>query len=719
MPGTDDVADERPAEGTLDPLSEAALRTLISAAAVGFAVLDRDLRYLACNEQLARVNGLSVQDHLGRSLHEVVPHLAEGAAAMLRHVLTTGLPIREFELSGTVADSGDVVRHWLESAYPVFGDDGRPVAVAVMVWEVTARVEAEQARGRMLALLELLVLRAPIGIAFVDQDLRFLRINQTLAEANGLPIADHLGRTVAEVLPEVAPDVVPLLRKVLTTGAPLVDLDVETGPVPGQPGRRRHWRVSYYPIRDLDEGPAQGVGLIVVDQTDRHEGRLEREQLRAAERAARLRAEQAASRQALLQRLTAALAPAVTATDVAQVTISTIGPSLSADAVTLVRHDAEAGMMRVLAQQGLSPQTAQRFAAYRVEDSPVIALVAGSGEPVVITSRADRDQQFPHLAHLPLEHQAWVNLPLIAEGRLVGVVAFGWRQPREFDTDKLELLKALAAQCAVALDRARLYADQQRLYAEQRRLYAEQAHVARRLQDSLLPDALPEVAHLESTARYFSADAGIDVGGDFYDLFALDDRRWAAVIGDVAGRGVEAAGTTALARHTLRALGPYATAAASLQRLNTLLCTPTPAARLLTAAYAHLTPDTAGGWTLTLARAGHPAPLLLHPDGHHEFLQPRGVLLGATADPPLTEVTYPLRPGDTLVFYTDGVTEAQGDDGLFGEERLAEAATTAAGQPADAVAEAILAAVSAYNIYSVSDDRALLVLHVPGSSTGT
>lgn len=146
--------------------------------------------------------------------------------------MESGEPIRELECSGEVPATPGVVRSWLESVHPVPGADGAPAALAVVVWEVTDRRRAEQERERLLALFDALLLGAPVGLAFLDRDLRYVRVNEALAAQNGLPVAAHLGRTVAEVLPELAPDVEPLLRSVLDSGTPLVDREVETGPTP-------------------------------------------------------------------------------------------------------------------------------------------------------------------------------------------------------------------------------------------------------------------------------------------------------------------------------------------------------------------------------------------------------------------------------------------------------------------------------------------------------
>ena len=154
-------------------LVDRALGMLLAGAPIGYAVLDADLRFVMVNEHLAAINGRPAAEHVGRSLGEVVPTLAATAEPLFRQVLASGEPLREMELSGELPSAPGVQRHWTESVYPVPDAQGRPTGLAVVVFEDTGRVEAERARARALALLDMLVMRAPIGIAFLDTELRY------------------------------------------------------------------------------------------------------------------------------------------------------------------------------------------------------------------------------------------------------------------------------------------------------------------------------------------------------------------------------------------------------------------------------------------------------------------------------------------------------------------------------------------------------------------
>jgi serine phosphatase RsbU (regulator of sigma subunit)/anti-sigma regulatory factor (Ser/Thr protein kinase) len=252
-------------------------------------------------------------------------------------------------------------------------------------------------------------------------------------------------------------------------------------------------------------------------------------------------------------------------------------------------------------------------------------------------------------------------VPMAARGRTLGAITFvAAESGRRYDGEALELAQELARRCAVAVDNARLY--------------GERSRVARTLQQSLLPTRLPEVPGLEVAARFHAVGEDVEVGGDFFDLFAAAGGAWGAVIGDVSGKGAEAAAVTALARYTLRAVAAHdGRPAAVLGALNdAMLGSEHAPERFCTAAYARVLAE-AGGPRVEIASGGHPLPLLVRPDGTVEPVGEPGMLLGVSRRPPLTQCEVKLEPGDKLVFYTDGVIEARcPDGGMLGVEALAE-----------------------------------------------
>jgi len=197
---------------------------------------------------------------------------------------------------------------------------------------------------------------------------------------------------------------------------------------------------------------------------------------------------------------------------------------------------------------------------------------------------------------------------------------------------------------------------------ENARLYRERDHVAETLQEALLPPRLPEVPGIEIEAVFRPAERG-QIGGDFFDVFATGDGRWAAVIGDVCGKGVEAATLTAMARHTLRAVPDVGHPSEALAALNGALLRADLDGRFCTVAYVLIEPDVGGGARVEVASGGHPLPQHLTKDGSTRRIGAHGTLLGMIQDVRLEDVGLQLESGDALVMFTDGIIPKQESSG--------------------------------------------------------
>jgi sigma-B regulation protein RsbU (phosphoserine phosphatase) len=249
--------------------------------------------------------------------------------------------------------------------------------------------------------------------------------------------------------------------------------------------------------------------------------------------------------------------------------------------------------------------------------------------------------------------------------------------------------------------------------ATQRRL-ADDAlgHIAHTLQTSLLPSALPAIPGVESAARFRPAQSGQEVGGDFYDLFESGGRGWTVVMGDVCGKGPDAAAVTALARYTLRAAAMRERLPSrSLALLNEAMLRQRDDRRFCTVAYAYLEPMSEGA-RIGFASGGHPLPLLLRADGSVQAVGEPGSLLGVLPDPTFEDRSLSLAPGDALVFYTDGVIEGRGSNGPLDEMGLVQLVASCAGDGADAIAARVEDAAVTAQDGSPRDDIAVLVLRV-------
>ncbi|HXD53160.1 MAG TPA: GAF domain-containing SpoIIE family protein phosphatase [Solirubrobacteraceae bacterium] len=233
-------------------------------------------------------------------------------------------------------------------------------------------------------------------------------------------------------------------------------------------------------------------------------------------------------------------------------------------------------------------------------------------------------------------------VPMVARGRMLGVMTFV--HPGRPQSGRLRILEDLTGRAALAYDNARLY--------------AERARVAQTLRSSLMPAALPSVPGLELRSYFRPLGAGNEVGGDFYDVFSDRDGCW-LVVGDVCGKGAEAAVLTAFLRHTAGAYARDGSSPATvLARVNAAMLEHDFEGRFATALLARME-HSPGGIAVTLAAAGHPAALVTRAGGRTEEFGGGGTLLGIFPDARIAEATTTLRVGDSLALYTDGLAEAQ------------------------------------------------------------
>ncbi|MFI7076468.1 SpoIIE family protein phosphatase [Micromonospora sp. NPDC049903] len=288
-------------------------------------------------------------------------------------------------------------------------------------------------------------------------------------------------------------------------------------------------------------------------------------------------------------------------------------------------------------------------------------------------------------------------VPLIARGQRLGTLAVGRHQRHRHDPDEIAVLEDVARRAALAIENARIHAERRR--------------VAQTLQQSLLPPVLPVVEGIGFAAEYVPTGDDAEVGGDFYDVVPMPDGRWLVVIGDVSGKGVQAAAVTGLVRDVIRVLaGDGKPLPEVLSRLNETLVE-RGAGRYCTLALAAVGPGENGQLDVGLHLAGHDRPVLVRAaGGPASFVGTGGTALGL-----LDAITSPtldiaLDPGDCLVFYTDGVTERRRGRELFGTGRLRDAAAPLAGYSADVVAARLRATAINFSVEAPRDDIAILVL---------
>lgn len=493
-------------------------------------------------------------------------------------------------------------------------------------------------------LLETLVREAPVAFAFYDTELRYRRVNQTLADINALPIEAHIGHRPTEVLAApIGAAVEEVLRRVLRSGEVIIDHDFSAA----GPDGTRYWQSFWYPARAAD-GTLLGVAVVVADITAR----------RAAEDALR-RSQERTSR---LQQATALLATALRVSEVveiiAQIGHNTVGSDWAGVAI-LDKSQSETALHFVVEGEATGAAGVWPTVPLSVR-MPTTEAVRGR-RPVYLESRAQL------LAWMPYEHirsfladsaeHAWAVIPLLASGAPLGVLRFAFNRPRRLDRDERTFLEALAGQCSIALERARLF---------------EQEHeTAVSLQRSLLPAELPAVPGVELVARYLPAEEHTEVGGDWYDAFSLPGGELALVLGDVMGKGLAAAAGMGRTRFALRALAlTQREPAAVLTGLDLLFTATEAPEQLTTLVYAVLNPATG---VAVCSDAGHLPLLHLPACGKPVFFDagPGSTPLGLAEQ--RAQRTVQLQPGDTVLAFSDGLVESRERDLGVGLDELAAA----------------------------------------------
>lgn len=541
-------------------------------------------------------------------------------------------------------------------------------------------------------LMDTLLRTAPVGVALWDRDLRYVLINARLAQANGMSADSHIGRTTAQVVPELAAAIDPVLRQVLQTGEPVLGVEMQGG----QPAS--HWSTSWFPVLAGD-GSVDAVAVIATDVADLVEAREalrvgERVQrgLSQASRHAEAQAREAGQRLEILASVTAAVAGSGDDGEAVRRLVQTVtGPVADAVMVHLVDDSAlvlaaEAtvpGLPLLPHRSEAHPGTHPLMVALERERPMLLDLRAG-GIPASEGGAAWMQEFAAHSA---------VFAPLRRGGALLGVltlIAVGDRPP--YDDSDLLLVEELAGRAADALAHVQSW--------------QRSRETALTLQRSLLPSRVPDSGELEVAVRYSPGVADTEVGGDWYDVIELGAGRLGIVIGDVMGRGLHAAAVMGQLRTAVRTCARLDLRPAEVISTLDSLVADLGEGQIATCLYAVFDPITRD---LVLASAGHLPPVLRSVSGGAEVVTvevgaPLGV--GDTA----RESRLALPPGCVLALYTDGLVETRDRDIDAGVLALAKAMVHG---PAglEALADAVLRELA--HAQGHDDDVALMLLQVP------
>ncbi|MTD44579.1 SpoIIE family protein phosphatase [Conexibacter sp. W3-3-2] len=588
-------------------------------------------------------------------LRSVHPDDRERMDALIRDAVgTRGSYETEFR---TVWPDGSV--HWMYGVGRVFCDDeGTPVRLAGVARLIDEERSARDALAEAQRRFERLANVAPVLLWVAAPDGRCTFVNESLCAFTGRSFDEHVAGVWHEI---VHPDDLDgVVRRHREAFASHVELEMEYR-------MRRHDGTHRWVLdrcRPLVDGDGTFRGYVggCVDIHERREADMERERLLAAEQRARVQLEEAHARSSFLARLGGVLERSLHLDDTL------------AEVVVLLRD--------------------------QLADSVAVDVVERQGR----RTRRRGQVSVPGGPARPEDCPTTRSVPLVARGRHVGAVVLGWRAERH---------QPSAADARHVGDIAQRLA----LWIDNALLYGEREQVADALQASLLPPDLPAIDGMQTAARYVSADAATDVGGDFYDLFPAADGGWVLAVGDVCGKGADAAAVTAMARYTLRATAAMGEACPDrgLAILNQALLREETPERFLTAVLAHVSPVDAGGHAhVQLACAGHPSPLVLRADGTIEAVSSHGALIGVLAGAHWPVSAVDLGPGDALLVATDGVTEADRDAPLDAPALAALLGRELGGAPADAqqVATAVEAIARRRAVGVLRDDVAILVVRV-------
>jgi PAS domain S-box-containing protein len=417
------------------------------------------------------------------------------------------------------------------------------------------------------------------------------------------------------------------------------------------------------------------------------------------EQRTRAEAESAARRALRLQSVVGSLAEAATSEDIARVLVREGAAALEADAVVVYLLEEAESELVLVAQDGYPQWFVVDYGRVSLAATNATAISAREREPRWYSTAEEYHRAHPEFAASfdALGYRALAFLPLETPSGVLGVVGLSFSHPRAFPVEEREHLTALAGQCALAVERALLYEREHR--------------VAVTLQQSLLPRRLPVVDGVSLAVRYLPGSRGLEVGGDWFDAIPLPDGRLAVTVGDVVGRGVQAAATMAQLRYALRAYAHDGLLpGAALVRLDSF--TEQLGDRdFATALCLQLEPSSG---EVRFANAGHLPPLLL--DGRSARLLEggRSMPLGIEASANRDEDTLTLEPGSTLVLYTDGLVEGRSTPLGDGLTKLLQAAADAPSEP-DALLEHLLERLGAFDA-DRHDDVAVLAVQLEAAA---
>jgi PAS domain S-box-containing protein len=651
------------------------------------------------NPSAERIFGVQREQAIGRTAAELIipERFRDAHRAGLRRFLAEGVgPVldRRIELAALRADGSEFPVEMTISAL----EDGERWCFAAFVQDISERREAEQEHERLVEELRVALLGserrfdAIVGslvdpVTIRDRGHRFVYANRAALEHLGFESWEQLRDTdpaaimsdyvvLGEDGLELSMQDIPSVR--ILAGEPAEPLLIQT--LERETGVKRWNLLKSAPVLDA-QGDVEATITIIEDVTERKRAEL---------------------RSAFLAEASATLASSLdyeqTLRNVAELAVPGIADWCAVDLLD------EDGDRRTVAVAHVDPgrlSLAEALRAYvpdRLDPEDGLGRVMYTGEALLYPEIPDEllvgaavDERHLELLRAVGFRSVLIVAMRIAERVLGAITLVSAESARVLDRFDVELAEQIGARAAVAIENSRLY--------------SERSVIARTLQRSLLPEQLPEIPGYQLASIYLPAVETSMVGGDFYDVWELSDS-WMVLIGDVTGKGIEAAALTSLVRHTVRTASEFQASPASLLAFVDATLKKRPALSVCTALCVRVQQDRA-----TLAVGGHPLPLHITPEGIHEVGE-HGPLLGGFANVHWRDFTLHLDAGTTLVAYTDGITEAQREgEGRFGLRRLRETLGQLDGMPPAELMDSLAAALEQFRSGTHTDDTAAIALH--------
>ncbi|MEV7177207.1 SpoIIE family protein phosphatase [Kitasatospora sp. NPDC093679] len=696
-------------------VAEPARGSLFDVVKVAIAILDTSGRVVLWSPAAEDMLGWPSELLVGRRIDQLIgdPELIGQARLAIEETLRIGSWHGITRLSDR-----DGVNVPVEVRISLLVDgDGTPfLQVALADARTVAAVE------RDLAVRDALFEQSPLGIAVLDTELRYTAVNSTLAEMNGVPMEDHVGRTTGETLPERAADeITAIQRQVLATGEPVIDVTL-AAPVTARSGFRS---ISYSRMTDR-AGRVLGISGTVMDVTERY---------RAVSKV-----EHARRRLSLLNEFGSRIGDLLDASRIAQELAGAVVPRLADySAVILLQavahgddlprhgHDRRTSLLQLgtaSVQDGPEVEVMlRRGARITFTEESAFGRVLRTGIPELLSGKEEsEDLSYPGDPKAQAAHELGVHsrlvVPLRARGIVIGLLVVSRAGYREgFDRDDLAFAVELADRAGSSLDNARLY--------------ARERTAALTLQRTLLPQQVPQPTGVEVAYRYVPGSSGTEVGGDWFDVIPLPGDRTALVVGDVMGHGLRAAATMGRLRTAVRVLAaldlPPEILLRHVHELADDLAQGPDEALLATCVYAVFDPVRR---RLTVTKAGHIPPVLVVPkDGDGPAPAAGGPLPGGVGQVldlpsgaplgvggvPFESVELDVAEGTLLALCTDGLVESRDKDLDVGLGRLISVLE----QPYASIEQACEAVLDTMEQGREPDDVALLLARLSHGEAGT